>query len=233
MLLAAHWAWPQSRARLLLIFAIGVHFSAKVFQNELFAAHWNVRVGLPRAVLAGSIFLPMVGGNVGEMLEIWLLLLGGARGLLASAVLVALQSRAEQVFLSSSFSPNVSGIRLFPQIIGFFARFVACESGRLASFAALDVESGFLLGDDSTQIVSGILIFANAVAPTLLAPRRSGAVARQMFFQKSVLFLAAAGAAGWARRHLMLVRVFAPHFVFAFAEMIAAAAAAAFAELYC
>jgi hypothetical protein len=219
VLLAAHWAWPQSRARLLLLLGVFVHFSAKVWQNELFAAWWSVRVLLPRAVLAASLFLPMFGGNVSELLEVWLVLLGGARGLLATTLFVALQNRAANVYLSA-----------FPAVIFFLGRFCYFESGRASTFAALDVESGFLLGEASPHILCGILIFCNAVAPLLFAPRVSAKSARQVFFLQAVVLAGTAMCCVLARGHLMLVRVFAPHFVFETALAAASLAAALLAH---
>jgi hypothetical protein len=168
------------------------------------------------------VFLPMFGGNVSELLEVWLLLLGGARGLLSAALFVAVQNRVANVYLSA-----------YPSVIFFLGRFCYFESGRASTFAALDVESGFLLGEESPHILCGILIFCNALAPILFPPRISAKSARRVFFLQALVLAGTAGCCVVARRHLMLVRVFAPHFVFETALATASLTAAIFAHVYC
>jgi hypothetical protein len=158
------------------------------------------------------LFLPMIGGNAAESFEVLLLLACGPKGVLATSVF-AVQNRLACAHLSN-----------FPQIFALFARFCFYESGRSASFAALDVESGFVGWDGAPQIFCGILIAANALGPVLLAPRGPPSAARQMFGGFCATFLATCVFVCWERRHLMMWRVFAPKFVFEAAFAVAALA---------
>jgi hypothetical protein len=154
-----------------------------------------LRLWLPRCLVAMSLLIGVISGKYFDFVLVPVLfLVMGPKGACALAVLLVQRQ-------------SIASLDEAAWLMVFCARACFFNAGHVSQFSAIQFESGFLGWDEPPLVVSGVLVVLNTLAPFLLVPTSwSGAfVASQCVISAFCFF---------ARRHLMVWRVFAPKFVF-------------------
>jgi hypothetical protein len=176
--------------RRLLFSAVFAFFGS----HDLHFSWWTLRVALPCAIVMVSSVYSVVRRDSRGWIVILMLVLGPKSAGSFAALLVQRQ-------LLQKLGKNKDWLMIFCTRACFF------NSGHLSLFSTIQFESGFLGCDHPPMFISACLIVANTVGSFLLAPSSSAIAFVISHFMISCFCF-------FARRHLMVWRVFAPKYVF-------------------
>ncbi len=191
LLLIAAFLMKRSLTCKILVAGVFVFFFLLDSSSQ---SSWTVRVLFPRVLFAGSVAFSLLFRDLELLYAPCLLLIMGPKGACAFSAFLLQRGMVKDL-------PHRAWLMVFLSRACFF------NAGHLSQFSTIQFETGFLAWDDAPMVFSGALIVVNTLGPFFLVPSKS---AKAFVLSHWVT----SGFCFFARRHLMVWRVFAPKFVF-------------------